>query len=339
MTQTRNLQIAHLIFGIVSGMLLLGTASPVWAGDTFVDWIAIDPSANTASGLLGSTSVTLSTDDAVPTAFGGEGVLTGVTNESSDAFADDQIFTPAIALTDNIGLGAASSFTLSFSTPLTNPTLHIFQLANNELSFTEGSAPLEFSLVSSDGNFGVVTATTIEGSPPSGPGSSPTDANGSIRFSGAITKISWTSDANNNGDGFRIQLSQANAPVMSCVGFEPPMAGGPVTVRGKRALPLKALLLDADGFEMTGFDLAAAPVVQILYDSGDGNAEDVSDDALPVGHGNDGNQFVYTDAAKWQFNLKTSNYTAPGTYTVFMDSGDAAEYVMNPTCVSEFVIK
>ena len=206
----KNLRFANLVFAIVSGMLLLGAASPAWAGDTFVAWTSIDPSANTASGLLGSTSVTLTADTAVPTAFGGEGILGAVTNRSV-AFADGQIFTPNIAPTDGIGLGAASSFTLSFSAPLTNPTLHIIHLANNELSFTDGSAPLEFSLVSSDGNFAVVTATTIKGSPPGGPGSSPTDANGSIQFSGAITKISWTSDAFNNGDGFRIQLSQAVA--------------------------------------------------------------------------------------------------------------------------------
>lgn len=129
------------------------------------------------------------------------------------------------------------------------------------------------------------------------------------------------------------------APVLSCVGFEPPMAGGPVKVKKNRALPLKAQLFDTDGIVITDLDLTAPPVVQVLFDSGGGGmAVDVSGEALPAGLGDDGNQFVYT-GARWRYNLKTKNYTAPGTYTVSMASGDDAEYVVDPTCEAEFVIK
>ena len=63
-------------------------------------------------------------------------------------------------------------------------------------------------------------------------------------------------------------------------------------------------------------------------------------EALPAGQGDDGNQFVFTDDGRWQFNLKISNYTAPGTYTVFMESGDDTEFVFeSPTCVAEFVVR
>ena len=129
------------------------------------------------------------------------------------------------------------------------------------------------------------------------------------------------------------------APVLSCVGFEPPMAGGPVKVKKNRALPLKGQLFDSDGIVITDLDLTAPPVVQVLFDSGGGGtAVDVSGQALPAGLGDDGNQFVYT-GARWQYNLKTKNYTAPGTYTVSMASGDDAEYLVDPTCEAEFVIK
>jgi hypothetical protein len=132
------------------------------------------------------------------------------------------------------------------------------------------------------------------------------------------------------------------APILSCVGFAPPMAGGPVKVKGKRALPLKAQLFDAEGVEMTDLTLTAQPVVQVLFDSADGMdvAVDVTASALPVGLGDDGNQFVYDTAEeKWRYNLKTLNYTASGTYTVSMDSGDDTEYVVDPTCTAQFVIK
>lgn len=142
-------------------------------------------------------------------------------------------------------------------------------------------------------------------------------------------------------DNVRLTTTVNNtAPTATCTGFEPPMAGGtPVTVKkNARALPLKAKLFDAAGVEMTGSSLVKPPVVQVLYDSGAGTAVDVTLDALPVGQGTDGNQFVYT-SAKWQYNLKTTLYTAAGTYTVFMESGDDTEYVINPTCVAQFVIK
>ena len=66
---------------------------------------------------------------------------------------------------------------------------------------------------------------------------------------------------------------------------------------------------------------------------------DVTDDALSAGQGTDGNQFVFNDEDKWQFNLKIKNYDAPGTYTITMVSGDDSEYVIDPTCEASFVIE
>ena len=137
-------------------------------------------------------------------------------------------------------------------------------------------------------------------------------------------------------------LGYGETPVanLRCVGFEPPMAAGPVTVKKNRALPHKAHLFDADGLPVTDAGIAAPPVIQVLYQSGTGEAAiDVTDDALAAGEGTDGNQFVCTEDEKWQFNLKTKNYTASGAYTVSMESGDDSEYAIDPTCEATFVIK
>jgi hypothetical protein len=127
--------------------------------------------------------------------------------------------------------------------------------------------------------------------------------------------------------------------LLNCIGFEPPMDSYPVMVKKNRALPLKAEVFNDEGYAMTDADSVAPPVVQIWFDG-----EIINDDlneveALPAGQGDEGNQFVFTDDGKWQFNLKASNYTAEGKYTVMMASGDDSEYVFEPTCVTEFVIK
>ncbi len=127
-------------------------------------------------------------------------------------------------------------------------------------------------------------------------------------------------------------------PSVSCVGFESPMNGGPVKVKKNRALPHKAQLLDESESPLNDLDIAAAPVIQVVYDNGVLPAEDVSGDALSAGAGTDGNQFEFLDS-KWQFNLKTRNYTGAGTYTTTMVSGDEAEYLIDPTCEATFVIK
>jgi hypothetical protein len=130
-------------------------------------------------------------------------------------------------------------------------------------------------------------------------------------------------------------------PQLECVGFEPPMAAGrSVTVKKNRALPHKAQLQNAEEYAVTGADITAAPVIQVLYESTSGaDPEDVTDEALSAGMGSDGNQFVWTEEGKWQFNLKASNYTATGTYTVTMESGDDSEYVIDRTCTATFVIE
>jgi len=139
-----------------------------------------------------------------------------------------------------------------------------------------------------------------------------------------------------------IDVTEANvAPKLSCAGFDAPMENGPVKVKKNRVLPLKAQILDAEGFVVGDQDIAAAPVLTVLYSSSaDVEAVDVSDEALSSGQGSEGNLFSYdAETEQWQFNLKTKNYTASGTYSVSLTSGDASEYGVDATCGGSFVIK
>jgi hypothetical protein len=130
---------------------------------------------------------------------------------------------------------------------------------------------------------------------------------------------------------------EKNVTALACQGFEPPMDKGPVTVKKNKVLPLKATLLDGS-VPVTNLDIVAPPVIQVLYNSGVGDAIDVTDDALPAGQGTDANQFEF-DGTWWHFNLETKNYRAAGTYTVTMASGDETEYIVCPTCTAQFVIE
>jgi hypothetical protein len=119
------------------------------------------------------------------------------------------------------------------------------------------------------------------------------------------------------------------------------MASGTVTARGNRALPLKAQLFDADGYELTDLDMTAPPVLQVMFQSATGgDPVDVTDDALPAGFGTEGNEFEYNLAeGVWQYNLKTKDYTAAGTYTITMVSGNDTEYTIDPMCEAAFEIQ
>jgi hypothetical protein len=144
--------------------------------------------------------------------------------------------------------------------------------------------------------------------------------------------------------GFRVELSGTADPVapvpkLSCVGFENPMNIGPVMVKKNRVLPLKAQLTD-DGIIIVGTDIISPPIIQVLRGGNTvGGTTDVTSDSLPVGQGTEGNQFVFTSEGKWQFNLMTKNYSASGTYTIYILTGSSSEYAINPSCTATFVIK
>ena len=136
-------------------------------------------------------------------------------------------------------------------------------------------------------------------------------------------------------------------PAYSCDGFEPPMnmallppamGGGPIgrRVKQNRVLPFKATLVDGDENPVT--DLMSPPVIQVIYTDLLMSSADVTDDALTSGKRNEGNQFILA-GDKWTFNLSTKLYSAQGSYTVTMESGNTDEYVIDPACEGIFVIE
>ena len=184
------------------------------SADVFADFTAFDISAETASGNLAGINFTLVTNVARPRSIDNGGVVSGNTIGTSAAFSNASVFTPALSIGDDIGLGSTSEFTLTFAQPVFGLSLHIFQLQANRLTFMINGVPGSFVLVSSDGDLIASNGnTSIEGTSGSGD-----DASGSLFFSGPITQLSWTSqpgtfaDSNSPNDGFLLQFSVVPEP-------------------------------------------------------------------------------------------------------------------------------
>lgn len=155
----------------------------------------------------------------------------------------------------------------------------------------------------------------------------------------------WSKLRFNIDDDVQIEFTLTNlsaaatVPTYTCNGFQSPLANGPVKVKKNRVLPVKAQLFN-DTEMMTDANIVSPPVIQVTYQSSvESDPIDVTNDAYAVGFGTDGNIFEYNVADEcWQYNLKTSNYTSPGTYTITMESGKDSEYLVN-TCSALFVIE
>ena len=136
-----------------------------------------------------------------------------------------------------------------------------------------------------------------------------------------------------------IDITVPNAPTLTCEGFQTPFDEPLGFKRNvKRAIPLKIVLSDTDGV-IADTDLVAPPVVNVLFGSqvfGEIPFDDA--DLLPNGQANDGNVFSFDPAtSNWEYILGTSQFTAPGTYTVFVSSGDTNEYLIpDGACTQTF---
>jgi hypothetical protein len=137
-----------------------------------------------------------------------------------------------------------------------------------------------------------------------------------------------------------VGLPGGGGETLTCNGFDAPMnKSTPVRVRKNRVLPLRATLTNDQGQLVDDLGISAPPLVVVEFDDGlGGDSVDVSDDALPGAFGTAGNQFEFVNG-KWVFNLVNENYSAPGTYTASMVSGDSSEYTIDPTCSAQFVIR
>jgi len=164
-----------------------------------------------------------------------------------------------------------------------------------------------------------------------------------VDYNSTLFNINQTLDGTSvdfSSSGFINALEVVASLSLNCAGFGPPMANYPVKAKKNRAFPLKMELFDDNGFELGDSDLVAPPVVQVMFTSASGDpAIDVTGEVLSSGQGSDGNQFVYTDDGIWQFNLKSTNYTAEGKYLLTAISGDDSEYLIDPACVTSFVVQ
>ena len=143
--------------------------------------------------------------------------------------------------------------------------------------------------------------------------------------------------------GLRVEIASATAnsvPNLSCEGFENPISNGPMIVRNNRVLPLKAQLVDPYGIVIIDTDIISPPFLQVVRVNNGGEPPiDVTSESISAGHGSERNQFVFTSDGKWQFNLMTRNYSAPGTYTISILTGDSTEYGINPSCTATFIVE
>jgi len=130
-------------------------------------------------------------------------------------------------------------------------------------------------------------------------------------------------------------------PTYSCTGFQPPF-DVPLLLKQttQQAIPPKAQLFDTSQNVVTDTTIAGAPpVVTVSYTAVNGTtAVDETDLLDPLSQSSSGNSFGYdANTQTWHYNLSTSPYSAAGTYTVTLTTGDATKYAVSPTCSGVFV--
>ncbi len=144
------------------------------------------------------------------------------------------------------------------------------------------------------------------------------------------------------GSAFFDDFRFTSATAYSCAGFQSPFdVALSLKQKVQRAIPLKMQLLDASGNVVTDTTIAgAAPVVNINYTAVNSTAVDETSLLDPIGQSSNGNSFSYNSTTQtWQYNLSSSPFSASGTYTVTVTTGDATQYSVSPTCSGTFVRK
>jgi hypothetical protein len=128
-------------------------------------------------------------------------------------------------------------------------------------------------------------------------------------------------------------------PSFTCEGFLSPFSVAlQLKPKNQRTIPVKATLTDGTLLVNPSALGTAPPVIDVLFTPAASMVGEVASQLLPIGQASEGNQFAYdADSGQWWFNLSTKMYTAPGTYTVSMQSGDSSKYRISPQCTGTFV--
>jgi hypothetical protein len=202
-------------FSSLSGTSLARAgASLQFPSPTFTDWTSVNTTHDMAVGTLGPVGVT----------FAGN-IIFGVTDGSYTRFNHPSIFTPPLATSDNVSFLSPNppstyTYTVSFSTLVTNPRLHIRSLAST-LTFSAALTKL-----SGQTDF-MVSGNTVTGAFP-GQVTDPNDANGTIELPGTFSAFTFTAQAlgtfTGGGDGVILQIFAdigiTNQPPLVVQGFD-----------------------------------------------------------------------------------------------------------------------
>jgi len=195
----------RVLLAVALGIAAFSTQ--VSATPVFTDWTAatLSEPAGSATGTLGgSTTVTFS------------GNVTGaVTDGTGTFFSNTSWFTPALPTSDFIKTtgGINQTNTITFSSAVMNPILHIASLGRNigfgtgffqNWTFTQSFTILS-SLVGGSPGFSKLTN-------PSGNVLHGEEGHGSIQFAGAVTSIQWTSDIREDASFFQVGFDNSVVP-------------------------------------------------------------------------------------------------------------------------------
>ena len=198
----------------------------------------------------------------------------------------------------------------------------LFDSADNALIGGEGPA-FTISKLTPDGDF--VWSTDLTGAELSVGGAfslgldESEDVVAAGRFEGPSGPLSGSAFAVaklNGEDGSDFE----GGPSFTCRGFRPPLHRKWILVRGrKRTLPVKAKIVDSLGKIQTDRTLTTPPVVRIVK--------------LPANDlGYEASVFRYKKNGIWRAKISARDFPERGKYLLLMDTGDSAEYQIDPTC-------
>jgi hypothetical protein len=186
-------------------LLLFAASLPLYAAaladaqsaSDFTDWTSVAGSPATATGTLHGSTVSLSGSNVLPA---------GSTTDGTSAIFNRPEFTPPLTTSDTAGFSAVSgnSYTLTFTPAVTDPVLHLGSLGST-LHFPAGT-PL--TRVSGDAEFSVSTPDVIG----TGEASGSDDANGTVRITGPISSITFTTTSAYVTDGVYLQVGAPGPP-------------------------------------------------------------------------------------------------------------------------------
>ena len=183
----------------LAAFLVLQSCTSAFGALVFAEFDSVDSVNNTAMGTLNGVAFEVAATLVRSQTYTGEGVLSGVLDNTSSVF-DSPSFTPPVAMTDTVNLGSTSDYSVLFTQPVSNLTVHLSELGPNLLDFN-----LPFTVVSDDGDL-VASGTTVIGPLAN---VSVDDGNGSLFFAGPVSNLTWTSNAAEPADGFAVQFSTA----------------------------------------------------------------------------------------------------------------------------------